>query len=113
MNPELKVGMLAMIIGCKQPRNSWIIGRIVTVEALFRIGECVPEQYRSEFGIQHDPEVRGAFKVDVAIVSGYNVSPLIIDNHGVIGQRHLMPLPPLDDDAKLFNTETPKETEKC
>lgn len=113
MNPELKVGMPAMIIGCKYPRNSWIIGRVVTIEALFRVGECVPDQYRSEFAKEFPCESRGSFKVDVAIVSGYNVSPFLIENHGVIGQRHLMPLPPLDDDAKLLDTETPKETEKC
>lgn len=113
MNPELKVGMLALIIGCKHPQNSWIIGKTVIIEGLFTIGECVPDQFRSDAAKRTPPERRGAFTTNVAIVSGYNTSPWILENHGVIGQQHLMPLPPLDDDAIIHSTETPKETEKC
>lgn len=112
-NSELKVGMQAMVIGCKHPENSWIIGRVVTIEALFVIGESVPYEFRSPLGKLTPPERRGKFAVDVAIVSGYHTNPYMAENHGISDRKYLMPFPPLDDDAIIESTETPKETSKC
>ncbi len=112
-NPELKVGMQAMVIGCKQPKNSWIIGKVVTIEALCVIGESVPDEFRSALAQQTPPESRGKFVIDVAIVSGYHTNPSMAENHGISDRKYLMPLPPLDDDVIVESTETPKETSKC
>lgn len=113
MNPELKVGVPAMIVGCKHPENSWLIGKVVVVEALFQIGEVLSDEFRSELMKKTPPEARAPFTLDVAVVSGCQVNENMLVNHCVVAQSHLMPLPPLDDDAKLLDTEIPKETEKC
>lgn len=110
MNSELKVGMKALVIGCKHPKNSWIIGRMVTIEALCVMGESVPDEFRSPMAQLTPPDRRGKFVVDVAIVSGYHTNAHMAENHGISDQKYLMPLPPLDDDASIFHTETPTET---
>jgi hypothetical protein len=111
-NPELKVGMPAMIIGCKQPKNSWVIGKMVTIEALCEKGEAVAEPFQSEQWKATGYE-GGTFISDVAIVRGIHTNPAIIDDHAVINVTYLMPLPPLDDDAIIFANENVKETSKC
>lgn len=107
-NPELKVGMPAMVIGCAKPENRHVIGKMVTVEALFKQGDKVPAEFLS---IHAGPTQ--AFLSDVAIVSGIHVNRALIENHAVINVKYLMPLPPLDDDVIIEATEKPKETVKC
>jgi NDP-sugar pyrophosphorylase family protein len=111
-NPELKVGMLAMIIGCKQPKNSWVIGKMVTIEALHQAGESVPYAFLTE-EFKAGNSDRSPFQSNCAIVRGIHVNTSIIEDHAVINQVYLMPLPPLDDDAIIFANENVKETEKC
>lgn len=111
-NPELKIGMQAMIIGCKQPKNTWVIGKMVTIESLHVVGEQVPDQYLSD-SFKENQQSKGSFTVNVAIVSGVHTNESLLENHAVINQAYLMPLPPLDDDAIIFADENVKETEKC
>jgi NDP-sugar pyrophosphorylase family protein len=111
-NSKLEVGMQAMVIGCKQPKNSWVIGKMVTIEALCQKGENVPDEFLSEQFKAEDSD-RTPFLSNVAIVRGIHVNTSILFNHAVINEMYLMPLPPLDDDAIIFANENVKETEKC
>jgi hypothetical protein len=111
-NSKLEVGMQAMIIGCKQSKNSWVIGKMVTIEALHQKGESVPDQFLTEECKAATSE-RHPFLSACAIVRGIHVNNVIIEDHAVINQVYLMPLPPLDDDAIIFANENVKETEKC
>lgn len=110
-NPELKVGMLAMIIGCKQPKNTWVIGKMVTIEALHESGENVPDEFLTK-EFKAGGNDRSPFLSNVAIVRGIHVNTSIIEDHAVVSQMYLMPLPPLDDDVIIEATQT-KETAKC
>lgn len=115
-NPELKVGMLAMIIGCSKPENTYLIGTMVTVEAIMEMGETFPDQYLSQKA--KDALVQGRikwtpFKRQTILVSGVNTHWTVKENHASFNPIHLMPLPPLDDDVIIEATETPKETSKC
>lgn len=105
-NGKLEVGMQAMVIGCKRPVNSWVIGKMVTIEALHQKGEFVPEQFLSElwFSEGHDPS---AFLSNCAIVSGIHVNKAIVSNHAVINEIYLMPLPPLEEPSIDECTFTP------
>ena len=111
-NPELKVGMQAMVIGCKQPQNSWVIGKMVIIEALHVKGGQTPDEFVSDL-FKASGQAKGGYASNVAIVRGIHTNPAIIENHAVINQMYLMPLPPLDDDAIIFADEQTKETSKC
>lgn len=111
-NRELKVGMQAMIVGCKQPKNSWIIGKMVIIESLHEKGEKVPDEFLSD-DFKSSGNDHSAFLSNVAIVRGVHMNTSIIEDHAVINQAYLMPLPPLDDDAIIFANENVKEAEKC
>ena len=45
MKPELEIGMPAMIIGCKRPENSYLIGTVVKVEAFWNKGDDITSFY--------------------------------------------------------------------
>lgn len=105
-NPELKIGMQAMIIGTHQPKNSHVIGKMVTIEGLGDAGELRDEWFNEIYvGI---PLPR-----PLALISGIGTGAGIVDGHSTIQQKYLMPLPPLDDDDMIFANENTKELEKC
>lgn len=107
-NPELKIGMQAMIIGVRNPDNAWAIGKLVVIEAFVEVGECLPPEFTAQgFASTHkNPE-------KMAIVSGVHTHYLVIENHANINIKYLMPLPPLDDDVIIEATQKPKELAKC
>lgn len=105
-NPELKIGMQAMIINVTQPQNAHLIGTMVTIEDLRGVGESVQQWYEDIYTVL-------PLKVDMAIVTGIGTGKHHKEGYSTIQQRHLMPLPPLDDDVIILATEKPKETEKC
>lgn len=111
-NPELKVGMPAMVIGVLHPQNSHLIGKMVVVEALFSIGEIMPESYCSDSWIASGRKYN-PFKKNVAIVEGCHINPAMKEPFALFDQKNLMPLPPLDDDAIIFANEEEKELVKC
>lgn len=105
-NPELKVGMQAMIVGTRLPEHSHHIGKIVTIEDLADAGEVkdawfTPNHYNT------------TLSVSLALISGIGKTVGINGNMSTIQQKNLMPLPPLDDDDMIFANENVKETEKC
>lgn len=102
---KLEVGQMAMVVGCRDPRNSHVIGKIVTIEGLCDIGPVPPEWYNPVFEKDTD--------INLALVTGLGSRGGHRENCSTIQQRHLMPLPPLDDDAIIFANENVKETEKC
>lgn len=104
-NNEIEVGQKALIIGCKHPENSWVIGMTVTVEGLFLKYESVPDEFRSELGRRTPHDRRGKFIDDSAVVSGFNINDFLRENHAVIARKYLMPIPPLGDmyDEELFD----------
>jgi hypothetical protein len=108
-NPELKVGMQAMIIGVRYPENAHKIGKVVTIEGLGSIGD-VPGWYSQPYS-----ETKLTF--DLALVSGIGPTPGILNGMSSIQQKYLMPLPPLDDDNfetdASKSTKQPKEAVKC
>lgn len=105
-NPELKVGMQAMIIGTHQPKNSHVIGKMVTIEGLGNIGELRDEWFNEIY-------IGTPLPRPLALISGIGTGAGIIDGHSTIQQKYLMPLPPLDDDVIVEATQKPKETAKC
>lgn len=111
-NQELEIGMMALIVGCKQPKNVWVIGRMVTIESLHQKGEQVPDQFLSD-SFKGSGKGKTVFETNVAIVRGIHTNVSILEDHAVIDQKYLMPLPPLDDDAIIFANENTKELEKC
>ena len=104
-NPELKVGIPAMVVGVRDPKNSHIIGKMVVIEALCDAGLVPPEWY--------DPVFVKDTDYSLALVTGLGDRRGHRKSCSTIQQRHLMPLPPLDDDAIIFANENEKETEKC
>lgn len=105
-NPELKVGMQAMIIGVHQPKNVHLIGKVVMIEALLAIGDSVQEWYVDTYTVS-------PLKYNMAIITGLSTGLHHKEGYSTIRQEHLMPLPPLDDDATIFANENVKEAEKC
>lgn len=104
-NPELKVGMLAMVINVRLPEHVVHIGKTVLIEDLADAGEIKNDWYASEYqGIK--------LAVPLALISGLGKTPGVNGNMSTIQQKHLMPLPPLDDDVIIEATQT-KETAKC
>lgn len=104
-NPELKVGMQAMVINVHHPENTHLIGKLVMVEALLSVGESVQEWYDSAYTVL-------PLKFNMAIVTGVGTGKHHKDGYATFKQIYLMPLPPLDDDAIIEATQT-KETAKC
>lgn len=94
MNNDLQIGQPAIIIGCYNPSNSWIIGRVVTVVELISAGEKLSDEY---FNGGNPFDITAP--VNLAMVTGVNTELCIIDNHALIQQKYLMPIPPLDDDV--------------
>jgi hypothetical protein len=105
-NPELKVGMQAMIVGVAMPENAGHIGKMVTIAALCDIGESVQEWYDDNYNVL-------PLKYAMAIITGIGTGPHHKVGYATIQQKYLMPLPPLDDDAIIFANENVKETSKC
>lgn len=108
MNSELKVGMPAMIVGCLNPENSYKIGKVVELVYCIPISDftILPKEFLIE-GIN----VAGPLDNESWIVKGVDShSEIYKEGYACFAAKHLMPLPPLDDDAKLLDTETPKET---
>lgn len=105
-NPELKVGMQAMVIGVRHEKNAGIIGKIVTIEDLCGAGH-VPDGW-------YEPQFTGKqAESPWALVTGIGHSGGHRRGCATIKQKYLMPLPPLDDDAIIFANENVKETSKC
>lgn len=101
-NPELKVGDLAMIINTTQQKNAHLLGAVVMIEAFIAPGTIIPEQYTTR-------EAKSSTEYKRAVVSGVHTEALLIANHATLNIKHLMPLPPLDDDATIFANENEKE----
>lgn len=118
-NSELKVGMQDMIIGTGNPKNSWLIGSVVTVEEFWKVGQDVTDAYigvrEAGFNVVASDKC-----IALVLVSGCNRTGTTASGNfhmkagfANLQEKNLMPLPPLDDDAIIESTETPKETSKC
>lgn len=101
MNTELKVGMLAVIIGCKQPENrDALIGKVVTIEALPDHGDNIVEFYDGEHTVirENHPNIAICYgaqaKVNRDTTDGLST---LKDSHTRLDRKYLMPLPPLGD----------------
>lgn len=105
MYGEVKVGELAIVISTTHVANRGLIGRVVTVVA---IAETAKE--RDDW---YEPPRANYLDFKLALVSGLGPTSGVKDGHSIILVKHLMPLPPLDDDAIIEATEKPKETTKC
>lgn len=93
-NNALDVGMKAIIIGTKQPKNSHLIGKIVTVECFLKDKETISSEYLVE-GVR----AHVATGCGVAVISGAigRNSENWKEGYRMIDPKHLMPLPPLDE----------------
>lgn len=108
-NTELKIGMQAMIVGCTHPENTHLIGKMVTVEAFVEAGQLIPRQYTTI-----DVGADSSCSYQRSIVSGVNTTRILIANHASLNSKHLMPLPPLDDENfEESKSIEIKETAKC
>lgn len=112
MNTELKVGMLAMIIGCRQPENrETLIGKVVTIEALPNLGDNIVEFYNGEHTVirENHPDVAICYgaqgKTRQSTKDGLST---LNDNIARIDRKNLMPLPPLGD---VYDQEMTDEME--
>lgn len=108
-NPELQVGMLAMIVGVKHQENAHKIGQTVVIEGLANVGEVRDDWFTEiHMGV--------ALQHNLALVSGIGPTPGIVGGFSLIRQKYLMPLPPLEDPSIDDCTFTPivqKENAKC
>lgn len=97
-NGEIKVGILAMIIGTRQVKNSHLIGKIVTVEALTSPGDKL--QFAQE-------EFNGVCsKIEGAIVYALGIEvDGMLPGYSHINRKNLMPLPPLKEETKANQKE--------
>lgn len=116
MKPELEIGMPAMIIGCKRPENSYLIGTIVKIEAFWNKGDDITSFYIG--AKESGTTVRCNTSAAVVSESKFTNNTTCGEFHMPKGwtnidPKYLMPLPPLDDDAIIEATEKPKETTKC
>lgn len=100
-NTELKVGMLAMIIGCRQPENrDTLIGKVVTIEALPDVGDNIVEFYDGEHTVIRENHTNIAIcygaegKARRCTNDGLST---LKDNYTRHNRKYLMPLPPLGD----------------
>jgi hypothetical protein len=106
---KLEIGQLAMVINTRHAENRHLIGTTVTVEGFMETGEILPAQFCV-------PGRRSSWKAvgRMVIATGVDSSnTVVIKNHSVFEENHLMPLPPLDDDVIIESTEKPKETATC
>jgi hypothetical protein len=106
---KLEIGMLAMVVNTCLEANKHLIGSVVTVEGFMEIGEILPAQFCV-------PGRRSSFKATERMVVASGCTShvaVVIENHACFDERHLMPLPPLDDDVIIESTEKPKETATC
>jgi hypothetical protein len=90
---RIEVGMQAIVIGTKYPVNSYLIGRVVSVEALTEKKKKMPPEYLDD-GMD-DPTIS---EIDGAIVQGeglqhFGLKPNLVH----ISRKNLMPLPPLEE----------------
>ncbi|QPB10524.1 hypothetical protein QGX23_gp128 [Pseudomonas phage PN09] len=102
-NNRLEVGMLAMIIGCSQPENSSIIGKIVTVECLTQVGDNVRPFYEGGADPSKPVVERSAGMVFATGVDAPKRDPLsdnsyLARNTVRLRSQFLMPLPPLPEE---------------
>lgn len=100
-NNKIEPGQPAMIIKTRQPENSYLIGRIVVVEALTQTGGTIPEQYvdKSQYETVNC-KVEGA----IAASTGFKMNG-IAEGYMHIAQVHLMPLPPLPEEELAKDKE--------
>lgn len=119
MNPELKVGMPAMIIGCRHPENSYLIGTVVMIEEIWEPGMDVTRWYIGAAENRCRITVKDTTLANILVSeckrTAHDATQTFSMPNGYanLSPKYLMPLPPLDDDAIILHTETPKETEKC
>ncbi|WOZ57555.1 hypothetical protein [Pseudomonas phage vB_PseuGesM_254] len=119
MQSKLEIGMPAMIIGSGKPENSWLIGSVVTVEGFWKIGQDVTDAYLGVKEAGYTVEVGSQCSSLVLVSSCKRTAKsgcgrfLMKPGFANLQEKHLMPLPPLDDDAIIEATEKTKETEKC
>lgn len=108
MEGKLEIGQLAMIIGCRHPENSWVIGNMVTVEAILSAGSKMPAQYMADWmrdRIESGKALWPDLPEDRVIVSGVNTSDLHGKNYASFNPKHLMPLPPLPEEELAKDKE--------
>lgn len=96
---KLEIGGLAMIIGCSKPDNSWVIGSVVTVEAILEKGDSSEQWYDLPEGKRIAPVPHPVVVVSGCKITGKSMSQEIFmrDGHAFFKPHNLMPLPPLDE----------------
>lgn len=97
---ELQVGMPAMIVGVHHPENSHFLGKVVMVEALMFIGESIQAFYKPDYAVL-------PLKMDMAVIVGIGTGKHHLEGYSTIQQKHLMPLPPLEEPSIDECTFTP------
>lgn len=96
-NDKIEVGMQAMIIGTRFPENSHLIGKIVTVEALYEEGEQLGHLFYPITEVK-----AGHILAHISAEGLYlemNGSSLP-SNESLLQPKYLMPLPPLKEKSK-------------
>lgn len=99
-NNKLEVGMQALVIGCSKPENLYVIGSVVTVEAILPKGSEMPKQFMSQLArdlIESGKNTWPPLEKDRIVVSGVHTSDLIELNHATFEPKYLMPIPPLKE----------------
>ena len=103
-NQGIQIGQQALIIGTRQLKNSFLIGRIVTVEDFWEAGEDVSRSYLEAEGRQII--YNGSADGPCAVVSSSDYKHTGKTKSGEFSMptgrfpilvKYLMPLPPLDD----------------
>ena len=92
-NNMLEVGMKAIIIGTRLPENSWLIGKVVTVECFLSSGEEIPQRYTTS-------DMKTGQLAEIFVVVSGEIGRLTTrwrEGFRMFNPKNLMPLPPLDE----------------
>lgn len=93
----LEIGGLALIVGCEKPENSWVIGKIVTIEVFNNLGDDITWLFPTARFVQETyPDMVVCSGVDSKSVTSHGQA--ILPNHLRINKKYLMPLPPLEEE---------------
>jgi carbonic anhydrase/acetyltransferase-like protein (isoleucine patch superfamily) len=104
---KLEIGGLAMIIGTAKAENRWLIGGIVTVEAILAKGADIGVWY-----LTPPNAIMGKLPENLVVVSdckktGVSLSGLIpmLEGHCCFAPQYLMPLSPLEEEQLAKDKE--------
>ena len=96
-NDKIEVGIQAIIIGTRYPENAHLIGKIVTVEALYEKGEQLDHLFYPATKVKAGHTLAHISAGGLYLELNGGSMP---NNESLLQPKYLMPLPPLKEKTK-------------